>query len=103
VFDYILQEIISILRTTLRGCGYAPQNMMMIERIFGIDFPKDYKITDLKRQFPTRPILIRDVPSSSATPPSTHSGTATRAIMALMCVSLVELLRQAVMGHFLAI
>jgi hypothetical protein len=50
--------------------------MMMIERISGIDFLKDHKIIDLKPQFPVRPILIRDVPSSSATPPSTRSGIA---------------------------
>jgi hypothetical protein len=75
VFDYMLQEIISILRTALHSCGYAPQIMMMLERISRIDFLKDHKITDLKPQFPVRPILIRDVPSSSAAPPSTHSGT----------------------------
>jgi hypothetical protein len=50
--------------------------MMMIERISGIEFLKDHKITDLKPQFPARPILIRDVPSSSAAPPSTHSSIA---------------------------
>jgi hypothetical protein len=49
--------------------------MMMIERISGIDFLKDHKITDLKPQFPARPILIQDVPSSLAAPPSTHFGT----------------------------
>jgi hypothetical protein len=75
VFDYMLQKIISISRTSLHSCGYAPQIMMMIERISGIDFLKDHKITNLKPQFPARPILIRDVPSSSAAPLSTHSGT----------------------------
>jgi hypothetical protein len=49
--------------------------MMMIERISGIEFLMDHKITDLKHQFPTRPILIRDMPSSSAAPPSTRSST----------------------------
>jgi hypothetical protein len=49
--------------------------MMMIERISGIEFLMDHKITDLKPQFPTRPILIRDMPSSSAAPPSTRSST----------------------------
>jgi hypothetical protein len=44
--------------------------MMMIERISGIEFLKDHKITDLKPQFLMRPILIRDVPSSSTAPPS---------------------------------
>jgi hypothetical protein len=50
--------------------------MMMIERISGIEFLMDHKITYLKPQFPVRPILIRDVPSSSAAPPSTHSSIA---------------------------
>jgi hypothetical protein len=50
--------------------------MMMIERISGIDFLKDHKITDPKPQFSARPILIRDMPSSSAAPLSTCSGTA---------------------------
>jgi hypothetical protein len=76
VFDYILHEIISIPRTTLHSCGYATQIVMMIERIFGIDFLKDHKITDFKPQFPARPILNRDVPSSSAAPLSTGSGIA---------------------------
>jgi hypothetical protein len=76
VFDYMLQEIISILRIAFRSCGYAPQIMMMIETISGIEFLKDHKITYLKPQFPVRPILIREVPSSSAAPPSTHSDTA---------------------------
>jgi hypothetical protein len=69
VLDYMLQEIISISRTALRSCGYAPQTMMMIEMISGIDFLKDHKITDLKPHFLARPILIRDMPSSSAAPP----------------------------------
>jgi hypothetical protein len=76
VFDYILQEIISISRTAFRSCGYAPQIMMMFERISGIDFLNDHKITDLKPQFPARPILIQDVSSSSAPPPSTRSDAA---------------------------
>jgi hypothetical protein len=50
--------------------------MMMTKRISGIDFLKDHKITDLKPQFPVRPILIQDVPSSLAAPPSTHFGIA---------------------------
>jgi hypothetical protein len=49
--------------------------MMMIERISGIDFLKDHKVTDFKPQFLMRPILIRDMPSSSAAPPSIRSGT----------------------------
>jgi hypothetical protein len=72
---FILQEIISISQKALRSCGYAPQIMMMIEWIFGIEFLKDHEITDLKPQFPARPIITRDVPSSSVAPPSTHSGT----------------------------
>jgi hypothetical protein len=69
VFYYMLQKIIGILRTTFHSCRYTPQTMMMIERISGIEFLKDHKITDLKPQFPVRTILIRDVPSSSAAPP----------------------------------
>jgi hypothetical protein len=33
VFDFMLQEIINISRTAPRSCGYAPQIMMMIERV----------------------------------------------------------------------
>jgi hypothetical protein len=76
MFAYMLQEIISISWTALRNYGYAPQIMMMIERISGIDILKDHKITDLKPQFPVRPILIRDMPSSLAAAPSPRSGTA---------------------------
>jgi hypothetical protein len=78
MFAYMLQEIISISWTTLRNYGYAPQIMMMIERISGIDILKGHKIIDLKPQFPVRPILIRDMPSSSAAAPSPCSGTAAR-------------------------
>jgi hypothetical protein len=76
VFDYMLQEIINISRTALRSCEYAPQIMMMIEKLFGIEFLKDHEITDLKTQFPTVPTITKDVPSTSAPPRSTHSGTA---------------------------
>jgi hypothetical protein len=48
VFAFMLQEIISISRTTLRSCGYAPQIMMLIERVTGRAFLKDHEITDLK-------------------------------------------------------
>jgi hypothetical protein len=48
VFDFILQEIINISRTTLHSCGYAPQIMMMIERMIEHEFLKDYEITDIK-------------------------------------------------------
>jgi hypothetical protein len=75
VFDFMLQEIINISRIALRGCGYAPKIMMMIEKISGIEFLKDYEITNLKPQFPTAPTITKDVPSASAPPRSTHSGT----------------------------
>jgi hypothetical protein len=48
VFDFILQEIISISRIALRSCGYTPQIMMMIEKVSKIDFWKDHEMTDLK-------------------------------------------------------
>jgi hypothetical protein len=48
VFDFILQEIISISWTALRSCGYAPQIMMMIEKVSKIEFLKDHEMTDLK-------------------------------------------------------
>jgi hypothetical protein len=63
IFDFILHEIISISRNTLRSCGYAPQIMMIIEKVTGIDFIKDKEIT-------------MDVPSTLAAPRSTRSGTA---------------------------
>jgi hypothetical protein len=44
----MLQEIISISRTALCSCGYAPQIMMMIEKVSGIEFLKDHEISDLK-------------------------------------------------------
>jgi hypothetical protein len=72
----MLQEIISISRTTLCSCGYAPQIMMMIEKVSEIEFLKDHEISDLKPQFPATPIISKDVPSASAPPRSTRSGTA---------------------------
>jgi hypothetical protein len=48
VFDFMLQEVISIFRTTLHSCGYAPQIMMLIKRVTGRDILKDHEITDLK-------------------------------------------------------
>jgi hypothetical protein len=75
LFDYMLQEIINILRTGLRSCGYAPQIMMMIEKVSGIEFLKDHEISDLKPQFPAAPIISKDVPSASAATRSTCSGT----------------------------
>jgi hypothetical protein len=77
VFDFILQEILSISRTALHSCGYASQIMMMIEKVTKIDFVKDHEMTDLKPQFPTAPITSMDVPSTLATPRSTRSGVAT--------------------------
>jgi hypothetical protein len=44
----MLQEIISISRIALHSCGYAPQIMMMIEKISGIEFLKDHEIIDPK-------------------------------------------------------
>jgi hypothetical protein len=76
VFDFMLQEIISISRTTLRSCGYAPQIMMMIERVTGRELLMDYEITDLEPQNPTAPTITMDVPSTSATPHTTRSGSA---------------------------
>jgi hypothetical protein len=72
----MLQEIISISRTTLRNCGYAPQIMMMIERVTGREFLKDHEITDLKPQNPTTHTITMDVPSISAAPRTTRSGLA---------------------------
>jgi hypothetical protein len=48
VFAFILVEIVSISRNALRSCGYAPQIMMMIEKMPRIDFLMDHEITDLK-------------------------------------------------------
>jgi hypothetical protein len=76
VFDFMLQEIISISRTTLRSCGYAPQIMMMIERVTRRDFLKDQDITNLKPQNPTAPTITMDVPSTSTTPHTTRSSSA---------------------------
>jgi hypothetical protein len=42
----------------------------------GIDFMKDKEITDLKPQFSAAPVISMDVPSTSAAPRSTRSGTA---------------------------
>jgi hypothetical protein len=76
VFYFILVEILSISRTVLRSCGYAPQIMMMIEKITCIDFVKDIEITNLKPQFSAAPVISMDVPSSSAALHTTHSGMA---------------------------
>jgi hypothetical protein len=75
VFDYMLQEIISISRIALRSCGYAPQIMMLIEKVSEIEFFKDHEITDLKLQFSTAPIITKDVPSTSTPPWSARSGS----------------------------
>jgi hypothetical protein len=76
VFDYIFVEIPSISKTVLCNCGYAPQIMMMTLKITGIAFVKDIEITNLKPQFPDALVISMDVPSSSAAPRTTHSGTA---------------------------
>jgi hypothetical protein len=71
----MLHEIISISRTALHSCGYAPQIMMMIERVTGREFLKDHEITDLKPQNSIAPTITMDVPSSSVVPRTTHSGS----------------------------
>jgi hypothetical protein len=76
IFDYILSEIINILVGPLRSCGYAPQIMMMIEKVRSINFVKDAFITDINPQAPTEPTISNDVPYTSAAP-STRSGTTT--------------------------
>jgi hypothetical protein len=53
----MLQEIISISKTALRSCGYAPQIMMLIERVTSRDFLKDREITNLKPQNLIAPLL----------------------------------------------
>jgi hypothetical protein len=72
----MLQEIIIISRIVLRSCGYAPQIMMMIERVTGLEFSKDHEITNLKPQNPTAPTITMDVPSTSAAPHTTRFGSA---------------------------
>jgi hypothetical protein len=72
----MLHEIISNSRTALRSCGYASQIMMMIERVTGREFLKDHEITDLKPQNPIVPTIIMDVPSTSAAPCPSRSGSA---------------------------
>jgi hypothetical protein len=49
---------------------------MMIERVTGREFLKDHEITDLKPQNPIVPTIIMDVPSTSAAPCSSRSGSA---------------------------
>jgi hypothetical protein len=44
VFDYMLQEIINISRIAPYSCGYAPQIMMMTEKVSGIEFLKVFGI-----------------------------------------------------------
>jgi hypothetical protein len=50
--------------------------MMMINRVTGRKFLKDHEITNLKPQNPTAPTITMDVPSTSAAPQTTHSGSA---------------------------
>jgi hypothetical protein len=75
-FDFMLQEIINISNTALHNCEYAPQIMMMIERVTGREFLKDHEITNLKPQNLTAPTITMDVPSSSVAPCTTHSASA---------------------------
>jgi hypothetical protein len=76
VFDFMLQEIINISKIALCSCGYAPQIMMLIERVTRCKFLKDHEIIDLKPQNPTTPTITMDVPSSSTAPHFTHSESA---------------------------
>jgi hypothetical protein len=76
IFDYILVEILNISKTALRSYAYAPQIMMMIEKVTDIEFVKDFEITDIKPQAPTTSTYSPDVSSSSAAPGTTRSGTA---------------------------
>jgi hypothetical protein len=50
--------------------------MMLIERLTRWEFLKDHEITELKPQNPTAPIITMDVPSTSAAPHTTRSGSA---------------------------
>jgi hypothetical protein len=77
VFAFILQEIINIYGAAHRSCGYAPQIMMMIEKVSKIDFLKDHETTDLKPQFPNEPVISMDVPSPFAAPLTSHFGSTT--------------------------
>jgi hypothetical protein len=72
----MLQDIISISRTALRSCGYAPQIMMLIERVTGHEFLKDHEITDPKPQNPIAPTITMDVPSMPMAPRTTRAGSA---------------------------
>jgi hypothetical protein len=76
VFDYILVEILNISKTALYSYGYAPQIMMMIEKVIGIDFVKDFEITDIKPQALTTLTYSSDVPSSLVALCTTCSGMA---------------------------
>jgi hypothetical protein len=80
-FDYILREIINISVSPLQSCRYAPQIMMMIEKVSDLTFVKDVFIIDMKPQATTEPTISKDVPSTSAAPtvrfsttPSSSSG-----------------------------
>jgi hypothetical protein len=80
-FDYILREIKNISVSPLQSCRYAPQIMMMIEKVSGLTFVKDVFITDMKPQATTEPTISKDVPSTSTAPtirfsttPSSSSG-----------------------------
>jgi hypothetical protein len=63
-------------RKAPRSCGYAPQIMMLIERVTGREFLKDHHITDLKPQNPTTPTITMDITSSSVAPHTTHTDLA---------------------------
>jgi hypothetical protein len=73
IFDFMFQEIINISKRALHSCGYAPQIMMMIERVTEREFLKDYEITNLKPQNPMAPTTTMDVPSTSVAPRTSSS------------------------------
>jgi hypothetical protein len=75
VVNYFLVEILNISKSPLRSCGDAPQIMMMIEKVSGIEFVKDTFITDIKPQASIELIITKGMPSFSAAC-STHSDMA---------------------------
>jgi hypothetical protein len=52
-----------------------PHIMILIETVTGREFMKDHENTDLRPQNPTTPTITMDVPSSSAAPRTTCSGS----------------------------
>jgi hypothetical protein len=54
--------------TALHSCAYAPQIMMIIEKVSKIEFLKNHEMIDLKPQFLNEPIISMDVPSPRPVP-----------------------------------